>query len=410
MSLDTLISTVATNLNIDDKAASDIILKFADVCGRIEFSNSTLIGNGFQKEEVTIIIESLIDNDYISRYISYTCHPTEFTETTSPEHLVCESCGKNFSFDIENHEYVELFKVTERFVEDIEKKKEMMLKDIIMNGYLPNFKYLIRDKAQVIPFLGAGIAMPLGVPGWRQLLLDMKEFLKDPYFEKRYTRFFDEGDYLNALSYLKKNSVAYSTDEQIKDYIADVVQTKLNMSTNEDKHNIKDIINLNADFYITTNYETSINRFINNGESPEVFKEIESVPKLMRERKQKVIHLHGVANRPSTMIVTQEDYEELYNDPKYKHMLTGIMSNRVLLFIGWSFADKFFKDLYTKIRDMVGGEHYIIIANVDDYDAQEFAKDGLRTIGIKVKEDEDGYIDKEDLVRVMKQLLAKIAE
>lgn len=408
MSLNTLIRTVITNFSIDEKKALECLLKLENAVGRIEFTKVTLMADQFTTQEAEKLPEILVTTGYAIKYFNYRCYETDFVENTPSGEGVCDAC--NQSLDDEMHEVIEMYELNEELFQELKNKKEAILMEVVMEGYRPNLELLRKRKRDIVPFLGAGVATPLGVPGWRRLLSEMKVHLKNESLHKRYVQFFDAGDYLSALSYLKRNSLSLSTDEQIKAYIVQEIKEKLNLTLSDDQHNLKDLARLDSDFYLTTNYETSIKKFVSNDTVPLVLTEVEDVYQLMREQEQRTIHLHGIVDKPRTMIVTKEDYDALYNNQEYKLKMSAIMANKVLLFIGWSFTDEFFKDLFTKIQSMVGGEHFIIAPNIDDYDAQEWAKSGLRTIGIKVDTDDYGYNDRNDLVIKIRKVLEAIIE
>lgn len=126
---------------------------------------------------------------------------------------------------------------------------------------------------------------------------------------------------------------------------------------------------------------------------PQILENLDDLQDLMDDNSQKVIHLHGNVEIPNSMIVTQDDYDKLYKSEKIKSILTGIMSHKTLLFIGFSFNDEYFKDLYDKIFEFIQGEHFIIVPNLHPFDADELLKRNLIPIGINVdKNIEHDYV------------------
>ena len=103
------------------------------------------------------------------------------------------------------------------------------------------------------------------------------------------------------------------------------------------------------------------------------------------------------------MIVTKDDYDTLYEAEKIKHVLNGIISNKTLLFIGFSFKDEYFKDLYDKIFNFIKGEHFIIVPNLHPFDADELLKRNLIPIGVNVDKNE-----KHDFVKAIKTVLEEL--
>lgn len=154
---------------------------------------------------------------------------------------------------------------------------------------------------------------------------------------------------------------------------------------------------LDTQFIITTNYDNIVSDYLKDyrGEfvMPQNLDTLDDLQDLMEEDTQKVIHLHGNADMYNSMIVTEDDYNKLYREEKIKDVLNGIMSNKTLLFIGFSFKDQYFKDLYDKIYAQIKGEHFIIIENLHPFDAAELLKRNLIPIGINVdKEEENSFV------------------
>ncbi|WP_339193520.1 SIR2 family protein [Aeribacillus sp. FSL W8-0870] len=118
--------------------------------------------------------------------------------------------------------------------------------------------------------------------------------------------------------------------------------------------------------------------------------DIEDIQEVLNEKKHRVIHLHGHIDKPASMIVDEDDYNNFYSDDKITSKLYSILGNRKLLFIGFSFNDYYFKDLYSKIIKNIGGEHFIIVPNLHVFDAKEYLKINLIPIGINVNKDNNG--------------------
>ncbi len=127
------------------------------------------------------------------------------------------------------------------------------------------------------------------------------------------------------------------------------------------------------------------------------------LPEILNEDKQEVIHLHGNVEPYTSMIVTKEDYDEFYKEEKTVHFLNGVMSNKTLLFIGFSFKDEYFKNLYKKVYSQIKGEHFIIVPNIHSFDADELLENDLFPIGVKVDD-----VEKNDFVKAIKTILKEL--
>jgi SIR2-like domain len=91
------------------------------------------------------------------------------------------------------------------------------------------------------------------------------------------------------------------------------------------------------------------------------------------------------------MVVTTKDYEEVYSNDKNKSILSGIMAQKSFLFIGFSFNDKYIDDIYTFLREHIGGQHYIILADVHKFSGRELSNKGLKPISLRVGSLDDSH-------------------
>lgn len=113
-----------------------------------------------------------------------------------------------------------------------------------------------------------------------------------------------------------------------------------------------------------------------------------------------------MAERPKTMVVTKNDYNDLYTDRKTKDFLNGIMSGKFLLFIGFSFKDVYFKEIYRDIHNSIGGQHFIIVPNLHPRENKQLSHRGLTPIGIKVPTESDKF--QQGMVDAIKYIINSI--
>lgn len=235
----------------------------------------------------------------------------------------------------------------------------------------------------------------------------MNKFIKSESREV-FEELISEGDYFGACSYLRENSATLTNDSLIQEYIAEQFGSP-NLDIPDSEHNIRDMLNLNSDFYLTTNYDNILMNFIQGMRVPPILlPEVENVHRLFGERKSRIIHVHGNLERPSTMVVSEENYKALYTNEKYKDILKTIMGSKVLVYMGFSFKDKFFVNLHNEVIKNVGGNHFIIAPNIDVFRARKLSDDSnLRVISFKL--DKDGDVRK-DYVQKLKFILQQLAK
>ncbi|WP_232324422.1 SIR2 family NAD-dependent protein deacylase [Bacillus sp. 275] len=399
MSLDNLINNVHLNLSMSEEEAVALLTKISNT-----FKNNFFRKNQLKniQDDVEILFSTLKSSGYIDEYIQCDCG--EETEIYPLKTTHCDYCNQLLKNTFV-HEITDLFKLKNELSQELNLRNEEILKSVIDDHFLGIF-YELKDTIDtIIPFLGAGTSLPLGLDNWPNLLRGMGGSLKQQdrdFFDKR----INKGDYLGAIDVLKNNTLNLSTDEDIKKHIVRQIEAKYKSGLAENYHNIKDIINLEPAFFITTNYDSSLIDYKEGDTYPYTLDQIEDAHELLNKGKQIVLHLHGHIRSPRSMIITKEDYEKLYKDDRIKSYLNAIMGTKNLLFIGFSFDDEYFKDIYDNSFKNLGGQHFIIQNNLHPDEARDMIKAGLRPISIKVEgtsDFNDNYV--KALKIVLKNLL-----
>lgn len=387
-------NSVSIKLNRNEEETFELLKKMASICGKEQFQEELLLSKGFKVSEVNQLLDILIESNTIS--ITYQCHclVEEDLEIYDHEPLKCQLCNET----IKNtfiHETTKLYTLKEELFPYLKEKEEELIKEQLCSpayyGFCLDLKKNIRN---VIPFLGSGTSIPLGLSNWRGLLEGLENGFFNEGDKKLYRTFLKDGDFLQALGFLKNRTLEFSTDEDIKNFMVDQIEKHYLKGLDKSKHNIKDILNLSSDFIMTTNYDRALLDYREDFSYPYTFNDIGNVQEFLNRKKQAVVSLHGHIDKKETMIVTDEDYNKLYSDHATKTILSSIMGNKHLLFLGFSFEDAYFKDLYDKIHAELNGTHYMFVDNLHEFQAQQLRQKGLRAIGLKVDEDNfnDSYV------------------
>ncbi|MFL0574203.1 SIR2 family protein [Priestia megaterium] len=401
MSLDNLMSNVGTKLNKNNEETFELLQKVASICGKEQFQEELLLSKGFKVSEINQLLDILIESATVT--ITYHCHclVEEDSEIYNHEPIKCELCNET----IKNtfiHEITKLYTLKEELFPYLKEREEELIKEQLCSpayyGFCLDLKKNIRN---IIPFLGSGTSMPLGLSNWRGLLKGLENGFFNEADKELYRDFLQDGDFMQALGFLKNRTLEFSTDEDIKNFMVDQIEQHYLKDLDKSKHNIEDILNLSSDFIMTTNYDRALLDYRKEYSYPYTFNDIGNVQEFLNRKKQAVVSLHGHIDKKETMIVTDEDYNKLYSDQTTKTILSSIMGNKHLLFLGFSFEDAYFKDLYNKIYEELKGTHYMFVANLHEFQAQKLRQKGLRAIGLKV--DEKNFND--SYVRRLKFLL-----
>ncbi|EJR88659.1 MULTISPECIES: SIR2 family protein [Bacillus] len=405
MLLEQLIHTVSNKLHISEDEVLEKLNTLAEVVKSEIFPKERLLHYDFEMPELDIILNELLRTRFISKYISYDCEITDSIDFAVSINETCKYCGQSLA-NSENHIINETYMLNSNFLEVIGEHKKENLKKYLIDDFRGNLDRLKNRTDKLIPFLGAGVSIPFNLPSWGELLLELDKGLVDAN-QKKYRDLIKRGDYLKALSFLKLYSVLYKTEQVIKKDIKEIIKSRYIKENNSNNHNILDILKLDTQFILTTNYDNIVSDYLRDytGEfiMPQILGNVDDLQDLMDEDSQKVIHLHGNVEIPNSMIVTKDDYDKLYAEEKIKSVLNGVMSNKTLLFIGFSFDDEYFKDLYDKIFAQIKGEHFIIVPNLHPFDSGELLERNLIPIGINVDKTKE-----HDFVKAIKTVLEEL--
>lgn len=208
-------------------------------------------------------------------------------------------------------------------------------------------------KKRLIIFYGAGLSIQLGLPGWNELIeYVMEKTIESPQQRKKLKMEVNGVDSWEIMERVKL--VAQVDETRIQSLIAECI--KSNQENNEEvlsvaDNNYKDLADSEISFFITTNYDTFLNRVDAQCESYDIdLLNDQANANLFRpeERKKKVIYLHGHVGKESSIIITKEAVEKIYSNERWISIFEGLLNNYHILFIGVSFADKYLRNFLTK--------------------------------------------------------------
>ncbi|ALC55191.1 SIR2 family protein [Bacillus thuringiensis] len=373
------------------------------------FSKEDLHHAKLSEIEINFLMKYLLQESLIEKSYAYECLKHEEHDVVEDLNEDCEFCERNIK-DSPSHFIIEMFELREEFIKMVYSKQEEMLKKYIQEEYMDNYLLLKENVDKIVPFLGAGVSKPLGLPDWHGLILGMKEKLHTASDKEYCEGLINSGDFLGALDTILEYSPTLNTEDKMKTYITKKIDSDFNDEVDENKHNIRDIMNLASSFILTTNYDNALDVYRNKKKdgysTPKIIGDIENLQGHFNKGKKQVVHFHGMAERPKTMVVTKNDYNDLYENQKTKDFLNGIMSGKFLLFIGFSFKDLYFKEIYGKIHNSIGGEHFIIVPNLHPRENKQLSLMGLTPIGIKVPTESDKF--QQGMVDAIKYLINSI--
>jgi hypothetical protein len=225
-----------------------------------------------------------------------------------------------------------------------------------------NFRRLSDDYDSplgIVPFIGAGISIPLGFPGWRSFLLAQA---KRVGLENSAQELLDLGKYEEAAEALLSALKDQAFNDAIEDCFGDHVINRGSLTGP-----VLLIPRLATGPVITTNFDHALERAFEEAGQP--FERVvwgakaDIIAKALTQNKRLLLKLHGDVDDRTERILTASEYGKHYSKsrPLYQ-LLKRIFSIRPVLFLGCSLSSDRIVNVLTSIaRDSALASHYAIV-------------------------------------------------
>lgn len=218
-----------------------------------------------------------------------------------------------------------------------------------------------------VPFIGAGLSYPFGIPTWRSLLDALserciREKVRNPAI---INSLIDEGEFTHA---------AFKAKEKLgKDVFREVVT---DLITNYDRS--KELLpqkllwDISPGLILTTNFDTLLEDSVQP--HPDIVTHLHKskLADLIRKSTDSrvLFKLHGTIDEFESLVFTEDDYSNLYNNDQNAYLFTfstSIIQNN-LLFIGFSFSDQSIIQTLKSMKKLFNdftGKHYALVKEGD---------------------------------------------
>lgn len=225
----------------------------------------------------------------------------------------------------------------------------------------------------LIPFAGAGISMSVLrddgrrlFPSWGDLLQSGAARLDreaQPDYANLVRSNVRLGQYLAAAKDLQNG-----LGGMFADWIRDQVSPAATDAVPESLALPQSLWKLGSKLVLTTNYDRVLRWACPHQADLEEWSRVPPFPSAANLTHPTVWHLHGSIINPSDIIITEGDYQQLYDGTQaadaFRTVLRDVLRNHTLLFVGFSFDDKYLRTELAwlqKCFPRAEGRHYILV-------------------------------------------------
>jgi hypothetical protein len=224
-------------------------------------------------------------------------------------------------------------------------------------------------RGRVVPFVGAGLSMALGFPGWTGFVdvLRRRTEAADAPIRRANVQGGAPHDPLLAVDYLR----ALLGDEAYHRAIAETFAldgARLAALGNSEVH--RALGGLGCILWLTTNYDLALEHALKPAggrvdsfgwsDEDEVNRFI--LGRSERRKRPAVVHLHGTVTAPNGIVLTETDYQRRYWwEAGDRFRLAALLSTRSALLLGTSLTDEDFKSVLREVRARLRqrwGQHF----------------------------------------------------
>jgi hypothetical protein len=212
-----------------------------------------------------------------------------------------------------------------------------------------------------ILFTGAGVSMLAGLPDWKGLLNRMAEAIRpnDPMTATQIVHYVAKGSLTKAADFF------WVTDETLESNKHSIIKAILGAY---DAKPLKHLASLPFKGVLTTNFDRSILDAIAvaRQQVPRDYRLGDaSFAQATWETELYVARIHGCAEFPQGMILSENQFHTLLGNDAYIDLLTQIFLHREVLFLGFSFYDPGIRYVLEQIEKRFGvappGRHMAIL-------------------------------------------------
>jgi SIR2-like domain len=226
-------------------------------------------------------------------------------------------------------------------------------------------------------FCGAGVTQPLGYPTWEQLIRLLAEEVRRVCGDN----VVDTDDNPQRLEDIfnirflpvKAEFLKYNLGERYLEFMRETFGP-----VNRRADSIDDLVALPFKHLLTSNYDPTLEcAIVNRGGTAHSICLVErEITDFLHHRaddgyERCVVHVHGIYDRPDTLVLTEADYAKCYNDKGVETFWDNIVGGETCVFFGFSFADDgltngFNLNDFDRVNRKIGAVHHFALVPNND--------------------------------------------
>lgn len=267
----------------------------------------------------------------------------------------------------------------------LQEQHQACLKLLQANGHVPPFRELADaiERQRIVPFVGAGLSQPLGMPLWGAALRKLHDRIYNPN-NPTISEMIDQGQFLEAAQALADHSPVLANNFIRTTYHVQKVVGPVTL-----------LPRIANGCIVTTNFDDGIEEafkleklafdgYMHGTQQHNFFS------RLVRGQRC-LLKLHGDADDEQTYILTQNQYVEAYGEPlNYQRplpkALRQIYISNSLLFLGCSLEQDRTLDLFRQVKQQSEYEipkHYALLSLPEHQQAKQQKETNLLELNIQ---------------------------
>ena len=224
----------------------------------------------------------------------------------------------------------------------------------------------MRD-GNVVLFIGAGLSIGAGLPGWGALIRPLAERIG-----------YEGDDPLKVAQYYENRAGRRALISYLRDRLDTI---RIEPAENHDL-----LVRLPVNTVFTTNFDDLLERVYRKAGRP-----INLVVGAMDlsfwdASRVNLVKLHGTHDRPASFIITERDYNTIYrNNALLMQQLNAMLATRTFLFIGYSVSDPDFNQIYDQLSIDLGQHQrcpYLVTFDVNEFVVEDLKQHGYHMISL----------------------------